>query len=228
MKIVSWNCNGKFREKFRFLFDAYNDADIYIIEECEDPYFYDDEEFKRLFVNGFRIGIPSKGLAVIAKENVVIKKMRWKGDTEFSFAPIMVNSKFIILATWTHGKYVEELMDYLESNDRNLYGNTLIIGDLNSNKIFDDKHKGKSHSDLVKRLRSKGLEDLYHYFMGEKQGEETIPTFYMQRKLDKSFHLDHAFMNPQYVKQYIIPPIAEHEDWLKHSDHIPIAVETKF
>lgn len=32
MKIVSWNCNGKFREKFSILQKL--DADIYVVQEC--------------------------------------------------------------------------------------------------------------------------------------------------------------------------------------------------
>ena len=35
MKIISWNCNGKFREKFKDILEE--DADMYVICECENP-----------------------------------------------------------------------------------------------------------------------------------------------------------------------------------------------
>ena len=35
MKFVSWNCAGAFREKFEEIIKE--DADIYVIQECEDP-----------------------------------------------------------------------------------------------------------------------------------------------------------------------------------------------
>ena len=43
MKIISWNCNGKFREKFEAITEE--DADIYVICECENPAESNSEEY---------------------------------------------------------------------------------------------------------------------------------------------------------------------------------------
>lgn len=43
MRIISWNANGKFREKFPFILNE--DADIYVIQECENPEISNSDEY---------------------------------------------------------------------------------------------------------------------------------------------------------------------------------------
>ena len=44
MKIITWNCNGKFSEKFPNILEE--NADIYMIQECKNPSIFDSSEYK--------------------------------------------------------------------------------------------------------------------------------------------------------------------------------------
>ena len=64
MKIVSRNCNGGFRKKYKELFGAYPDADLFMVQECENPDFYNSQEYKTLFLKGFHVGTPDYSMKV--------------------------------------------------------------------------------------------------------------------------------------------------------------------
>jgi exonuclease III len=66
MKIVSWNCNGAFRKKFESL--DYLQADILIIQECEDPKKSKDTPYINWASNYLWVGNnKNSGLGVFAK-----------------------------------------------------------------------------------------------------------------------------------------------------------------
>ena len=54
IKIVSWNCKGKFREKFKEM--AEEDADIHVIQECENPAESNDDYIEFVGSNYFGQG----------------------------------------------------------------------------------------------------------------------------------------------------------------------------
>lgn len=54
MKIISWNCNSKFREKYSEILAL--KADVYVICECENPAVSKDAVYRELMHNGFWTG----------------------------------------------------------------------------------------------------------------------------------------------------------------------------
>ena len=74
MKIISWNVNGKFSEKFPAILEE--DADIYVIQECENPLIIDSEEYTDFASNYFWVGENQYyGLGIFAKDNVKLELM---------------------------------------------------------------------------------------------------------------------------------------------------------
>lgn len=226
MKIVSWNANGAFRRKYKELLDL--DADIYVVQESENPdNISDDPLFKRTVQNGFWVGgYNHKGLLVFSvNPDVVLERMDWQDGGRRFFIPIRVNNAFTLVGAWACDPYCEELCDWLQAVEGKIDNDTVIIGDLNSNVNLDPRHlkaSGKSYGNALDILAGKGLHDMWHHHRNEKQGEESVPTFYLYRHLDKPFHIDHCLASPNLVRDI---KIHSRWKWLSMSDHLPIEIE---
>ncbi len=229
MKIVSWNCSGALRRKFHQI-NKY-DADIFVIQECENPAYVKDIDFLNWAENHLWIGDnKNKGLGIFARTTISLEKLNWTNSyNDHSvkyFLPCSVNGRFQLLGVWTHQNnsptfgYIGQLWKYLDLNISKL-NDALIVGDFNSNAIWDLWDRWWNHSDVVDMLRSKGLESAYHQYFEENQGNETQPTFYLQKNLNKPFHIDYMFGSSIFQKSFKIE-VGSPSDWLKHSDHMPL------
>lgn len=230
MKIVSWNCNGAFRKKFKSITnekikDTYIDADIYVIQECEDPQKVGDE-FKayKQFAGEkdkdyFWVGnYKDKGLGIFNKSRYELKEIKLKGNYEH-FIAVEVNDSFNLLGVWAMDEdkekglnpYVEMIHDFWDDNKGNeeLFKRELIIcGDFNSSSKFDKKHKTldnddkpKDHTHLHEKLDNAGLVSAYHYLTKEESGYESRHTFFQARHLNVPFHLDYFYINEDMIKE---------------------------
>ena len=134
MKIVTWNCNGAFRNKFNSIREL--DADIYIIQECEDPKRTYDAKYKGWSSNYLWIGDnKNKGLGIFAKSEIDLCPLDWsnkyKDHSVKYFLPCIVNNEFQLLAVWAHRNnspnfgYIGQFWKYLETNF-NLVENILL------------------------------------------------------------------------------------------------------
>ena len=221
MKIVSWNCNGKFREKFEQITRL--DADIYVIQECENPETCDHQRYLDFANNHIWIGDnKNKGLGIFAKPQIHLSPNNWQSYCLRHFLSVRINDTFDLLAVWAGKPYIGEYYIYQSINISRYSSNMIIIGDFNSNAIWDKDNPQRTHSDVVQELQKLGLESIYHVVSNEKQGFETQNTFYLYRHTDKGYHIDHCFANPKIVHSYRIEKDTE---WLKFSDHLPIVVE---
>lgn len=220
MKILSWNCNGKFREKFSILNFDY---DIAIIQECENPKTSNDKNYIKFAKNYIWFGENNnKGLGIFAKDTIILNNNNWPHYCLRHFISAEINKSFNILAVWASKPYIEEYYIYQSINEEKYNNKMVIIGDFNSNVIWDKKHQTRNFSNVISKLEKIGLTSAYHFVNKEEYGKETQKTFYLYRHTDKGYHIDYAFADRDNIKTF---KILNENKWLKYSDHIPILLE---
>jgi exonuclease III len=228
MKIVTWNCGGALRKKFRTL-DKF-DADIYVIQECENPA-TSIPDYQEWAHNYLWLGdTKHKGLGIFAGKNINLEKLEWNDGDVKLFLPVRINDSFNLIAVWTKGdnsssaRYIGQLWKYLEFNKSKMIKvPTVLCGDWNSNKIWDNKPRCGNHSEVVRELNNIGMKSLYHTVYNEEQGEEKQSTFYMYRKQDKNYHIDYVFLSGGLVDpKHDSILIGKFEEWIQYSDHVPV------
>lgn len=230
MRVVTWNCNGALRNKLEALNEL--KADIYIIQECENPQYHKSKAYQSWATNFLWEGTKtSRGLGVFAHKNLKLERMPLDADGLQLFLPFKVNSEMKILAVWTKQansptfRYIGQLWKYLQKY-KNVFAdeNALVMGDFNSNACWDVWDRWWNHSDVVNELASIGLVSAYHGIYKQVKGLETHPTFFMHRHFDKPYHIDYAFLPKSKLQQTQLM-IGEPEAWLKYSDHLPLVLD---
>ena len=234
MRIITWNCNMAFRKKSKLILPF--KPDILIVPECEHP-------DKLLFAPN--IPKPTdvlwfgknqhKGLAIFSYSNFKFKVLENHNKDIQLIIPIEVSDgilSFNLLAIWANnpkdkdGQYIEQIWKAIHYYNNFISDtNTILIGDFNSNKIWDKTHRESNHSNVVKLLEDKGIHSTYHTYFNQEQGAEKHPTLYMYRHEDKPYHIDYCFVSKDLLKNVSSVEVGKYEDWIKHSDHVPIIVD---
>lgn len=226
-----------FRKKADFIL-AYK-PDILIVPECEHP-----DKLK------FNTNTPkptqtlwfgenkNKGFAIFSYCNLKLKVLDIYKEDFRMIIPIAVtggNFDFNLFAVWAYnpndkeGRYITQVWKAVNYYDQLIRDNpTIIIGDFNSNVIWDyQKHKLGNHSLVVEALEEKGVFSTYHTFHKQVQGKEEHPTLYMYRHKDKAYHIDYCFTSKKFIDKLENVEIGTHEKWTKYSDHNPVIVTFK-
>ena len=230
MRIITWNCNGKFSEKFPAILEE--NADIYVIQECENPSIIDSNEYKDFASNYFWVGENQYyGLGIFARDDEKLELADLDDNGLRYFIPVRVNDEFNLLGVWTNPDmggtktvyYPKEITKYYDNHkDSGFFNEDMIIcGDFNCDVCLKGAH-AKNVNEVIEKLSEYGLTDTYHYLNNETQGEESQPTFFMYRHLDKPFHLDHVFAKKGRIDDL---QIGDGEKWIKLSDHLTLIFE---
>lgn len=224
MKLVTWNCcRGAYSTKATLLDPLA--ADIAVIQECAKP----KVESESCLWFGEN---PRQGIAVNASSQFRIRALPTAAEVPQFVFPVEVvgPESFTLMAVWSKGdpkfryvmgvvKAIEAYREYFDCSP------TVIIGDFNSNAIWNTNHPPRlNHSALVNLLSQLGLVSSYHQFFGEDHGMETRPTFFHLWKESRPYHIDYCFVPKTWSPRIESVEIGSYDEWKEISDHRPLTV----
>lgn len=179
----------------------------------------------------------NKGLGVFSYSDFRFQVLDVYDDQLKMIVPIAVSNgrfSFTLFAIWANnpndpdGQYVEQVWKALQRYDALIKNKrTILIGDFNSNTIWDRPRREGNHSAVVKKLAAKGVHSLYHYYFNQVQGSELHPTLYLYRKKERPYHLDYCFASNDFLKRLTKVEVGEFETWSAYSDHMPLIISFK-
>ena len=209
--------------------------DIVVIPECEHPdkLLFPPRTKKPTDIVWFGNN-QHKGLAIISYSKFRFTVLDNHNQDLKMIIPILVtggDANFNLFAIWANnpadkdGVYVEQIWKAIHHYEPLLTNtSTILIGDFNSNTVWDRKRRAGNHSSVVKFLEEKNIHSTYHLHHKQIQGKEKHPTLYMYRHKDKPYHLDYCFASADMTNKLQSVTIGRHAYWTKHSDHVPVIV----
>lgn len=222
-----------FRKKAEFILSK--KPDILIIPECEhiEKIKLKEETIKPNDSLWFGKNL-NKGLGVFAYGNYKLKLLEIHNPEIKTIVPIEVTGggyNFILFAIWAFNNddanynYIGQVWKAIHYYEDLLKTKKVIlIGDFNSNVIWDKLHRKSNHSNVVEKLSELNIFSAYHYFLNQIPGEEIHPTFYLYRHKDKPYHIDYCFASKEFIDLIESVEVGTYEDWKIHSDHKPLEV----
>lgn len=212
-----------------------HNPDIVVVQECEHPEklaFNNDTErpAQCLWFGNNR----NKGLGIFSYSDFKLKVQRSHNEELKLVVPIKVyndTTSFFLYAIWAHnpddpdGQYVTQIWKALKHYSRALSKqNTLLIGDFNSNTIWDKPKRVGNHTHVVDYLESKKIHSTYHRHFVQEQGKEKHPTFYLYKNKKKSYHIDYCFASLNLIETLSSVEVGKFDRWMKYSDHVPLII----
>ena len=209
--------------------------DILVLQECEHPSKYKAKEkipnYNQFLWYGDN---ENKGVGILSFNNYQIKFDR-NHNKDFKYIiPVKITGpkKYNLFAIWAmpvknspSKSYCYQIWEAINYYKRRLKDNTILIGDFNSNSIWDHQKKVGNHAQNVAFLQSKNIISIYHHYMQEAQGEEKQPTLFLLKNKHKPYHLDYCFLSNNLITSKTSLKIGKYKDWIQLSDHMPLIVE---
>ena len=225
LQIVTWNCPNKSLEQAIQIIEKNigKRPDILVIQEINEPVM-DSSNSCCVFQKS-----SNKGVVIVSFNGYTLEKYTMNEDVPDFFIPVKINGPvfFNLLAVWTQKtpKYIESVQTAINSYQNFLKSaSSVVLGDFNSNSVWDYKYRKFNHSIMVKELNERfDLVSSYHSGTGFEQGKEKHPTLYWRWNKDSQFHIDYCFVPKMWQVESV--EIGTFEKWSEYSDHCPLIVD---
>lgn len=178
---------------------------------------------------------PHKGLGIFSYSRFTLRQLDAYNPEFKLVVPVEVTDgeqTLLIYAIWANnpqdpeGPYVTQVWKAIKYYDEHLKPTqTILLGDFNSNTIWDKPRREGNHSTLVKLLEQKDIHSVYHHHFKQEQGKELHPTLYLHRNKLKPYHIDYCFASGDLISRLRSVEIGNHRKWCKWSDHVPVVVQ---
>ena len=223
-----------FRKKFESIISL--EPDVLVLQECEGEAKLAkalvDLPVNQIYWYGNN---PHKGTAVISFRDAALTP-RQDHDPEYEFIvpyTLRKDSKNIDLYNiWAMPHQTDRKKDYvgqiygaLQYYAENFQNESILIGDFNSNAIWDNKNKIGNHMDIVRILADHDIHSLYHQKHNIAHGAEPDPTLFLLKNRDKPYHMDYCFASQSLITKKTKIDVGVYKDWIKWSDHMPVVVD---
>ena len=179
---------------------------------------------------------PHKGVGVFSFSDYRFELMDCFNPNFRYVIPLTVTGKqnFNLIAVWAmpnkknrKQRYIGQVWSGLQYYKDLLKDDTVIIGDFNGNQIWDNNVYTGNFTQTLTFLEERNFKSLYHLETGERYGQETQPTFYLHRNIEKPYHLDYCVIKENMIEHGVKTTIGKFDDWIGLSDHVPLVVDIK-
>jgi len=235
VRIISWNCQGGYRNKIDKILEL--NPDISVIQECE--------SLERLRVS-CKEKIPlksfwfserdyNKGLGIFFHGDYEILGVEYYSNIEFVI-PMKIRNKFefYLFAIWAMApigedkgrSYTYQIEKTIKKYEDILKNNlSILIGDYNTPNI--DKPVEETEFMVVESFKKLGIFSAYHEYFKKEYGEHDHYTFYQHKKTESKHMLDYCFASKSIIEKISNVEIGKYEGWIEFSDHCPLIVDIR-
>ena len=209
--------------------------DIAVISECECPEKLKFSSDTKLPTDVIWYGTnPHKGIGIFSYTDYQFQLLDCHNPLFKNILPIAVtggNVDFTLFAIWANnpqdkeGQYVTQVWKAINYYDDLIHETkTILIGDFNSNTIWDKPRRIGNHTTVVDKLGLKKIYSIYHKYYNQIHGKEEHPTLHLYRHEKRPYHLDYCFASNDFIENVESFEIGTYQDWTMYSDHNPLII----